>query len=99
MKLPAFIAAALIAVTPTASLAHHHQHHRYQENNTISNILGLAIIGAGVYIGVNEYNRDYRDYGYHHRHRRHRHPRVVEEFHDHGRRYRICRDYKRAYYC
>jgi len=55
-----------------------------QRTNPLVPILGAAILGGAIIYGANQNNRSY-----HHHH----------EYHRDGRRYRICRDHKRRYYC
>ncbi len=55
-----------------------------QRTNPLVPILGAALIGGAIIYGANQNNRSY-----HHHH----------EYHRDGRRYRICRDHKRRYYC
>ena len=55
-----------------------------QRTNPLVPILGAALIGGAIIYGANQNNRSY-----HHHH----------EYHRDGKRYRICRDHHRRYYC
>jgi hypothetical protein len=55
-----------------------------QRTNPLVPILGAALIGGAIIYGTNQNNRR------HHHHR---------EYHRDGKRYRICRDHHRRYYC
>ena len=54
-----------------------------QKTNPLVPILGAALIGGAIIYGANQNNRSY----HHH------------EYHRDGKRYRICRDHHRRYYC
>ena len=61
-----------------------------QRTNPILPILGAAILGGAIIYGANQNNRSYH---YHHENRRR------NQYHRDGKRYRICRDHHRRYYC
>ena len=61
-----------------------------QRTNPLVPILGAAILGGAIIYGVNQNNRSYH---YHHENRRR------NQYHRDGKRYRICRDHNRRYYC
>ncbi len=54
-----------------------------QRTNPIVPILGAALIGGAIIYGANQNNRRY----HHH------------DYYRDGKRYRICRDHHRRYYC
>ena len=93
------LAAIMFSAAPVATLAHDQHSHGHpngiitqqqqqiiieQRSNPLVPILGAAILGGAIIYGANQNNRSYH---YHH------------EYHRDGRRYRICRDHKRRYYC
>lgn len=55
-----------------------------QRVNPLVPLIGAALIGGAIIYNGERYNRNY----YRHNH-----------YHHNGRRYRICRDHKRRYYC
>lgn len=61
-----------------------------QRTNPLVPILGAAILGGAIIYGANQNNRSYH---YHHENRRR------NQYYRDGKRYRICRDHKRRYYC
>ena len=55
--------------------------------STLETVLGIAVIGAGLYWNSPAYQNDY-NHGYN-----------GNRYHDDGRRYVICTDHGRRYYC
>ena len=55
-----------------------------QRTNPLVPILGAALIGGAIIYGANQNNRNYNNH---------------REYHRDGKRYRICRDHNRRYYC
>lgn len=94
------LAAIIFTSAPVAAVAHNQHPHIHgdgtliqqqqqqiiieQRSNPLVPILGAAILGGAIIYGANQNNRSYH---YHHEYRRD------------GRRYRICRDHHRRYYC
>ena len=110
----AALMAAVMAFVPGAALAHpnHHPHHHYDHDHTTviveerdrtgdaAVILGGALVLGGLIINSQEprvrRTEIYRPYRHYHRHR---HVVVVDEYYDHGRRYRVCQRGHKTFYC
>ena len=110
----AALMAAVMAFVPGAALAHpnHYPHHHYDHDHTTviveerdrtgdaAVILGGALVLGGLLINsqeprVTRRTEIYRPYRHHH----HRHVVVVDEYYDHGRRYRVCQRGHKTFYC
>lgn len=92
MKIKALLVAALFTLSPGVAYAHHKDHQ--SESSAVGTVLGLALIGTGIYLGTRDYSHHHRDH-----HRRHRQARVIDEYRYHGNTYRVCRRDKQVFYC
>ena len=106
----AALMAAVMAFVPGAALAHpnHHPHRHYGHDHTViveerdrsgdaAVILGGALVLGGLIINSQQPRVRRRTVAHHHHYNPH--PVIVDEYWDHGRRYRVCQRGHRTYYC
>jgi hypothetical protein len=100
MKTKALMISGLVMAVATASPVMAYQPYYQQppviiqqpRPSTLETVLGIAVIGAGLYWNSPAYQNDY-NHGYNgNRYNGNR-------YHDDGRRYVICTDHGRRYYC
>jgi len=91
--------AAVMAFTPGAALAHHHYYEPPDNTGNAAIILGGALVLGGILINSQERNDDYYYRPYRRDYYRVEPTYVVETYWRHGRRYRICRQGRKEFYC
>jgi len=104
ITMKAFLMAAVMAFTPTAALAHHEHHHHRDNTGDAAIILGGALVLGGILINSQDDGDHHHHRRRHHHHHHYHHYRVeptyvVETYWRHGRRYRVCRQGHKEFYC
>lgn len=93
-RIIASVLCASVLSMPATALAHsdHYDHtHSEPRPSLLRSLVGLAVVGGAVYLGT----RDYPHYYYGGR----RTGRVVGSYYRDGKRYRVCRNGYRRFYC